>query len=82
MEIMGFKRTVYDFEDKLTGRPIHSEGYTLYGRILKPEADVEGTQVDAVYCNEKALEGYVPSIGDKVRIIRYGRKVVAVALLG
>lgn len=68
-EIVGLRR--YSFTDEKTGELV--SGYTIY--LQWEEDKTEGVCCEAVSLKDEKLAGYVPAIGDKVRVgmNRYGR---------
>ena len=77
MEVIGYRRTQFTAQD--TGEVI--QGYSLY--LTSEEENVTGLSCERVFLSMKKLDGYVPELGDQVRVVynRYG-KVTHVELLG
>lgn len=61
-KIVGVRR--YDFEDKVTGKPVR--GYGVY--LNWEEEGTEGLCCEAISLSDEKLAGYTPSIGNVVRV--------------
>lgn len=69
MEIVGIKRSKWTPKDG--GNEI--AGYNLY--LCYEHDDVEGMATDRIFVSDKKLQGYVPKVGDYVRVLynRWGK---------
>lgn len=61
-QIVGLRE--YSFEDKKTGDKV--EGFNLY--LQWYEDEVDGVCCEAISISKKKLEGYVPALGDDVKV--------------
>lgn len=78
-KVVGVKDTIYDFVDK-AGRPVHSEGKTIYVEFESNK--IVGIGCQAQYLSYEKLGGYDPQVGDNIEWLYNGfKKVVGVKLL-
>lgn len=61
-EIVGFRP--YEFTDQKTGKLI--SGYSVF--LQWPDDGVQGLACEVVSLKKEKLDGYVPKLGDQVRI--------------
>lgn len=61
-EIIGVRVNVYT--SKKTGELV--KGYNLYLSWI--DSNVEGMACEAIFIREERLDGYVPTLGDKVKV--------------
>lgn len=68
-EIVGLKR--YSFTDQKTGQVV--AGYSIY--LQWEDKQVSGVACEQISISDKKLDGYVPALGDIVRVgyNRYNR---------
>lgn len=84
MQLVGFRKSSFDFKDESTGRQVKGDGYTLY-IVADPITNYgEGFSTDKVFISTEKLVacGYNPTVGDWIdfNYNKYG-KVQSISLV-